>query len=63
MKKYYELGRYTASIEKTSSGYYIVTVKEDGIEYEKWMLSDKAKALEEILSFAEMDEDDWEEEK
>lgn len=58
MKKYYELGRYTASIEKTSSGYYTVTVKEDGIEYEKWMFSDKAKALEEILSFAEIEEED-----
>ena len=53
--KYYNLGDVKCSLEKTSSGYYIVVAKYEGYEF-KNMFSTKEKALEEILSYAEDDE-------
>lgn len=53
MKKYYEVGQAECSIEKTTSGYYEVIVNDSGNEY-KYLFSTKEKALEEILSYAEV---------
>ncbi len=56
MKKNYDLGRYEAVLEKTSSGYYklrLIDLKySDDIEK---MFSNKLQALEEIVSYIEID--------
>lgn len=53
MKKNYMIGSMKCAIEKTSSGYYIVTVEADSATEQK-MFSTKEQALEEILSYAEV---------
>ena len=64
MTKYYEVGYHKAALEKTSSGYWIVTVKsEQDKEGNRFMFSTEAAALHEILSYAEMDEDFWKDEE
>lgn len=55
MKKYYEVGWHKCSIEKTSSGYYKVNITDIDNEMEtEELFSTKEKALEEILSYAEV---------
>ena len=54
--KYYDLGNIKASIERTSSGYFEVYVKEkdkDCIFYS--VHSTEAEALREILSYCEIE--------
>lgn len=60
MKKYYEVGYHKASIERTSSGYFATDVKDisTGIHYEN-LFSNEVEALREILSYAEIDEDEF----
>lgn len=55
MKKYYDIEN-GCSIEKTSSGYYEVVINESrsGNEY-KYLFPTKEKAMEEILSYLEID--------
>lgn len=54
--KTYEVGYCICTIEKTSSGYYAVVVKDTahGTKTEN-MFSTKEQALEEILSYAEIE--------
>ena len=67
MKKYYNLGGVVASIERTSSDYFKTVVVEDSLEGKKlvWeqMHSTEADALKEILSYAEIEEEDFNEVK
>lgn len=53
MKKHYTVGNHTATIEKTSSGYYIVDVTDDAGQTNRWMYSTEVEALREVLSYAE----------
>lgn len=53
--KHYDLGNVRCTLEKTSSGYYKVVAEYDGNVFEN-MFSNKEQALEEILSYAEVDE-------
>lgn len=56
MKKIYDLGTIKASIERTSSGYFEVHVKQ-GDHVWKTMHSTETEALNEILSYCETDDD------
>ena len=51
--KYYTVGNHTATIEKTSSGYYIVDVTDNAGQTNRWMYSTEVEALREVLSYAE----------
>ena len=53
--KLYEVGNCKCTLEETEKGYYIVTAEWDGHTY-KHRFGTKEKALEEILSYAEVDE-------
>lgn len=60
MKKIYDLGTVKASIERTSSGYFEVHVKDRffyGDHIWKTMHSTETEALNEILSYCETDDD------
>lgn len=55
-KKYYEVGYCTATVEKTSSGYWQVTITQEQIpEGITYMFSNETEALREVLSYAETD--------
>lgn len=60
MTKYYDLGEQSFKLEKTSSGYFNLTERVSGNEY-IFMFSTEVEALREIVSFAEIDEEDYEE--
>lgn len=56
---YFDLGAgRTASFEKTSSGYFKTVVKDDHGTFEN-MFSDPAKALAELLSYCEIESEDF----
>ena len=60
--KFYEVGHHKASIERTSSEYYEVTIKDTWHQAEyKYLFSNLAQALTEILSYAEIDAVDFDE--
>ena len=60
MKKYYELGYRTASLEKTSSGYFKTVVVDNGTEFEN-LFSTEVAALRELISYCEIDAPDEDE--
>lgn len=61
MRKYYEIGAFKFKLEKTSSGYYELTTYFDGENWFTHMFSTLEQALVEILSYAEISEEDMEE--
>lgn len=58
MTKYYDFGTYKASIEKQAENYWFVTIKEKGTEY-KYGFNSEAKALTEIVSYSEIEAEDF----
>ena len=59
MIKYYEVGNAIASIERTSSGCFHTIIIEGGRRFE-WMFLSELGALKEIISYGEVDADDFE---
>lgn len=63
MEKYYDLDNQIAKLERTTSGYFKVTVVERSDEEEPYtvenLFSTEAAALREILSYIETDKDDY----
>ena len=61
--KYYDLFVTKASIDRTPSGKFLVTIKHD-VEWEttpvRYIFTDEADALKEILSYAETNKDSFE---
>ena len=59
--KYYDFGTVKCMMERTSSGCYKTTVHYDTVTVTD-MFFTKEQALEEILSYVELTEEEWEEE-
>lgn len=57
MKQFYNLGNVKAYIEQMSNGHYKTVIKKNVELEEVWLT--KEGALEYILAFAQMDEEDW----
>lgn len=58
MTKYYDLGYIKASITKEREDRFLVTIKEGNTEY-KYVFKSEVKAYLEILSYTEINEDDF----
>ena len=61
MAKYYDTGNAKFKMERTNSGYFHLTTLIDGMKFDH-MFSTAEGAYEEILSYAEIDSDDFEDE-
>lgn len=60
MAKYYDIGDgIKFRLERTSSGYFQLTTVEGGM-YLNHMFSTEVEALREIISYAEIDKEDFE---
>lgn len=56
--KYFDVGNARFKVVRTSSGYYQLTVKDAGGEVD-YMFSNIAECLAEIVSYSEIDADDY----
>lgn len=60
-KSYFDLGQYKASLERTSSGYIKATVKDATGDEISHLFSNAEGAMTELLSYLEIDREDYEE--
>lgn len=63
MKRYYDLDTYKASIEQEREDRYVVTIKDSRGSEITHVFKSEAAALREILSYTEIDGEDYEEEQ